>query len=529
MDDRERNAFQQLARLAAGNCPSLASLGEFIDNELESEQRQLIENHLQTCPYCVNRLIDLRELARMDASTNWSPVAIFGRFVPWIRPDKRRGSSGWPWSPIGIGIAALGVVALLFLVFGPGYLTFWRESIHRGVAGEPGGGGNGTGVELAVRAFSAAPVASDAFASRLLASLAALPNNHLPEVTRGAVDEQVYRNAAPATVLIQADLGNGNASLGSGCVLTPDGKILTNDHVIRGARRIVVFFFPQKKGQSRDAGFSATVIKDDPQLDLALLKVATPPPDLAYLQLGSLAKVQVGEDVYAIGHPEGLTWTYTRGIVSAVRNDFQWDDKQSGIRHHDTLIQTQVPINPGNSGGPLLNDRAELLGVNTFEVDPGIYGAVAVDTVQKFLAQPSSGTGITPAPPPAEVGREARASERYGNVTCVYLHRETPPPDLWLVYRAGERQPAYGGEASGDPARVDRVIVPADPNWDAYVVYLDTSCSGDADILAYRDASGGTRYERPPSPVPLTKLAPDLKRLFAEPNFPYFQKVSFCQ
>ena len=123
---------------------------------------------------------------------------------------------------------------------------------------------------------------------------------------------------------------------------------------------------------------------------------------------------------------------------------------------------------------------------------------------------------------------EPRASERHGNVTGVYLHRKTPPPDLWLVYRTGERDATHDGEASGDPARVDRIIVPADPNWDAYVVYLDTKCSGDADILAYRDASGGTRYERPPVPVPLKKLAPDLKRLFAESNFPYFRRVQLC-
>jgi S1-C subfamily serine protease len=75
--------------------------------------------------------------------------------------------------------------------------------------------------------------------------------------------------------------------------------------------------------------------------------------------------IEVGADVRAIGHPKGEEWTYTKGIVSSVRPDYEWSG-EPGESHRATVIQTQTPINPGNSGGPLLSDEGKIVGVNSF-------------------------------------------------------------------------------------------------------------------------------------------------------------------
>jgi S1-C subfamily serine protease len=83
------------------------------------------------------------------------------------------------------------------------------------------------------------------------------------------------------------------------------------------------------------------------------------------IDLADEKDIAVGADVNAIGHPENLRWSYTKGIISQIRNGFAWSD-ESKIKHHADVIQTQTPINPGNSGGPVLSDDGKLIGVNTF-------------------------------------------------------------------------------------------------------------------------------------------------------------------
>ena len=112
------------------------------------------------------------------------------------------------------------------------------------------------------------------------------------------------------------------------------------------------------------------------------------PAGLQPLTLGNVADVAVGEDVHAIGHPTGESWTYTRGIVSQVRPGYGWTvDRQ---QYKATVIQTQTPINPGNSGGPLLDDDLKLVGINSFTGEgEGMNYAVSVDDVRSLLAMNS--------------------------------------------------------------------------------------------------------------------------------------------
>ena len=137
---------------------------------------------------------------------------------------------------------------------------------------------------------------------------------------------------------------------GSGFVISPDGYIVTNSHVVEDADKIHVAF-------SNGEELEATVVGRDPKTDIALIRV-TPEKSLEALVLGDSDAVRPGEWVVAIGNPFGLEHTVTAGIVSAKHRNI-------GQGSYDDFIQTDAAINPGNSGGPLLNLRGEVIGINT--------------------------------------------------------------------------------------------------------------------------------------------------------------------
>lgn len=144
-------------------------------------------------------------------------------------------------------------------------------------------------------------------------------------------------------------------SLGSGVIVTPDGYILTNNHVIDGATDIRVTLMDKRE-------FTATLVGGDAKTDIALLKVDA--DGLPAITIGDSSKVQVGDYVLAMGNPFGVGQTVTMGIVSATGRG------GLGIEDYEDFIQTDAPINPGNSGGALVNDRGELIGVNTAIISP---------------------------------------------------------------------------------------------------------------------------------------------------------------
>lgn len=165
------------------------------------------------------------------------------------------------------------------------------------------------------------------------------------------------------------------SGLGSGFIISKDGYILTNEHVIDKAQEIRVTVAGYK------TPFKARVVGADYDLDLAVLKIDAP-KDLPYLSLGDSNKTRVGEWVIAIGNPYGLDHTVTVGVVSAKGRPVQIED-----RYYDNLLQTDASINPGNSGGPLLNLRGEVIGINTAvnAQAQGIGFAIPSSTVQPVL------------------------------------------------------------------------------------------------------------------------------------------------
>jgi len=145
-------------------------------------------------------------------------------------------------------------------------------------------------------------------------------------------------------------------SLGSGFIVSPDGYILTNNHVVEKADEVTVTLLDKEE-------FKAKVVGSDPKIDIALIKIDAK-KKLTYVALGDSDKLDVGEWVVAIGNPFGLGHTVTAGIVSA-------KGRIIGSGPYDDFIQTDASINPGNSGGPLFNLKGEVVGINTAIVQGG--------------------------------------------------------------------------------------------------------------------------------------------------------------
>lgn len=189
-----------------------------------------------------------------------------------------------------------------------------------------------------------------------------------------AVAEQVL----PSVVQVNAETAGGE-SVGSGVVLTADGTILTNAHVVEGATGEITVTL------SDGNDYRATVLGADTRADIAVLR-ATGANDLTPAKLGDSDSVTVGEQVVAIGSPGGLRNTVTSGIVSAVGRDLsQLRDEQPSTPFDRTsnspsytAIQTDAAINHGNSGGPLVNGAGEVIGINSAMYSPSGSGSIGI-------------------------------------------------------------------------------------------------------------------------------------------------------
>ncbi|MBO0348822.1 trypsin-like peptidase domain-containing protein [Phormidium pseudopriestleyi FRX01] len=247
--------------------------------------------------------------------------------------------------------------------------------------------------------------------------------------TAFSADEQssinVYQQASPSVVTIRVGRGAG-----SGSIISADGLVLTNDHVVNSARngRVEVL---TSTGQT----YIGDVIATDRRNDLALVRLQTS-DRLPALQVASRDGIRVGQRVYAIGSPFGLSGTFTTGILSRIADNGD--------------LQTDAAINPGNSGGPLLNSNGELIGVNKAILSPnrggniGIGFATSATVAEDFIAANRSrtvaqGTSRTPSPSPS---RSTSPPPRLGvevNAGLVIQSVERGSPAAQIGLRSGDR------------------------------------------------------------------------------------------
>lgn len=152
-------------------------------------------------------------------------------------------------------------------------------------------------------------------------------------------------------------------ALGSGVIVSPEGYIVTNNHVVDGATDVRVTLSDKRE-------FQARIVGADPKTDIAVLKIDA--KNLTPITIGDSSKVQVGDVALAIGDPFGVGQTVTKGIISATGRG------NLGIEDYEDFLQTDAPINPGNSGGALINDRGELVGINTAIISHGSGGSQGI-------------------------------------------------------------------------------------------------------------------------------------------------------
>ena len=232
---------------------------------------------------------------------------------------------------------------------------------------------------------------------------------------------------------------NGRAGIGSGVVVAGDGLVLTNSHVVAGSRRVRLAF-------TEGGGAEATLLGDDPDTDLALLRAALP-RGMPAATLGDSKRLRRGHLVVAIGNPLGFESTVTAGVVSALGRSL----RSRGGRLIDDVIQTDAALNPGNSGGPLVASSGEVVGINTATIAgaQGLCFAVSSNTalfvVGEFIAhgrvrRAHLGIAAQTVPLPRRVALAAGAGP--------------------LAVRVGEVEPDGPADAGG--LRVGDVVVALD-------------------------------------------------------------------
>jgi S1-C subfamily serine protease len=303
---------------------------------------------------------------------------------------------------------------------------------------------------------------------------------------------KIYKDYSDSIVFI----GNYDAkSVGTGSLIHKNGLIVSNWHVIDKAEVVGIWIKP--KGGMIDEvtmlndiePYMGTIVETDKKRDLAIIKVAGLPNNMKVLELGNLSDVGVADNVYAIGHPGGLPWSFTLGIVSQIRPNYKWsyDDK---TKHEATLIQTQTPISPGNSGGPLFSEDGKLVGINTSKSGgENLNFAVSVEHVKELLKANPGLDKINPG--------SAQMKKDYPNART-WDENKNGVTDTWYVdtNNSGKIDTAFLDD--DEDGFIEALLIDKNENevWEILVVdsdldgnpdlaYMDDNEDGKPDVIAY--------------------------------------------
>ncbi len=280
--------------------------------------------------------------------------------------------------------------------------------------------------------------------------------------------QEVLAKVEPAVVSIDSESGATGSSAGgdfvqaagSGMIITPDGEVLTNDHVIAGASSVTVTLFGQTKA------LSAHVLGADPADDLALVQIDQV-SGLPTVTFGDSSQTRVGDSVLAIGNALALAGgpTVTEGIVSAENRSLSAQNDSGQTENLSGLLQTDAAINPGNSGGPLVNAEAQVVGMNTAVASSStgnaptenIGFAITVDSVKPRLAQLRQGGGTTGTTSPQSVvpANSAYIGVTVGPVTPALQQQDNLTPSSGALVLSVQS----GSPADKAALQVDDVII----------------------------------------------------------------------
>ncbi len=280
-----------------------------------------------------------------------------------------------------------------------------------------------------------------------------------------------------------------NAPLGSGCVITSSGLVITNEHVVRRASNV-------KLSLNTGETFDAVVLAADPAADLALLRAQTDKP-LKAIPMGVSSDLMLGEPVVAVGNPFGFENSVTSGIVSALNREITVGEGDDAV-HYTGLIQTSALINPGNSGGPLVNILGELIGINSAIVDraQGIGFAIPIDRARDVLA-PLLATpqvceawaGVHGATVPGRKGARVTQLEAHGPAEKVLQVNDVMRP--WTAGRWATSSTSSCRSCSTSPATPSRCA------WSAAArSWRSSSRSAGSRSLRPRNSEGEVRPHR---------------------------------
>ena len=310
-------------------------------------------------------------------------------------------------------------------------------------------------------------------------------NRTLWETTKGAVSittrqipgaQDLYRKCAPGVVLLASLDGS---SLGSGSVISSEGEIISNWHVVAGSDRMIVFFYDPEitnlKELSAEKYAIATVVATDTVRDLALLKLSSS-ESLTPLVLANDKSISIAQDVFSIGHPRSLIWSFTYGVVSQLRKGYEWS-YDSNYNFTANVIQTQTPSNPGNSGGPLFNEQGEVIGINSFNVPEaeGLNFAVHISEIHSFVSQARGGEHSPAA---------KTVTQSVGSTELQWDEYDSNGDGIVDTYRT---------DINGD-GKYDLATVDSDQDGVVDYYFADTNADGIADIYIY-DRDGDSYFE----------------------------------
>lgn len=290
------------------------------------------------------------------------------------------------------------------------------------------------------------------------AGIEALIKARVVDLTRrGSKEIDINRRVAPSTAFIQ----QGDRTC-TGTIVGADGKILTCWHCVRGKGVVEVRLHPNT---GRKMTATARVVRADPATDLALLQLVEPIPGLQPLPLGKSEEVEVGADVYAVGHPSGLNWSFVKGLVSQVYEKRVWDFDHN--RHEAEVVQSQIDLYPGNSGGPLISDQGHLVGVNASNREGEKFAfAIALSEVRRFLGKVgevrAETTGLAQAAQRTSCARKELARGRNADNTGTVMLFDTNcdgKVDVQLLVLDGAADSFAISTSSDGSGKVDMVRV----------------------------------------------------------------------